>query len=145
MPPLSKMASEPQLRGVVETALYVQDLGRSREFYCRVMKLEPMVSDDRFCALRIGQQVLLLFLKGAGTASSPAPERSVPPHVGSGQLHVAFAVSKEELATWEEVLRDEGIVIESRAGWPGGGNSLYFRDPDGHLIELVTPGTWPNY
>ena len=26
-----------------------------------------------------------------------------------------------------------------------GGESLYFRDPDGHLLELVTPGLWPNY
>ncbi|HWQ03343.1 MAG TPA: glyoxalase, partial [Candidatus Nitrosotenuis sp.] len=26
-----------------------------------------------------------------------------------------------------------------------GGRSIYFRDPDGHSLELVTPGVWPNY
>jgi hypothetical protein len=29
--------------------------------------------------------------------------------------------------------------------WPEGSTSIYFRDPDGHLLELVTPGLWPNY
>ena len=29
--------------------------------------------------------------------------------------------------------------------WPRGGESLYFRDPDGHLVELATPGLWANY
>jgi catechol 2,3-dioxygenase-like lactoylglutathione lyase family enzyme len=29
--------------------------------------------------------------------------------------------------------------------WPRGGESIYFRDPDGHLVELATPGLWDNY
>ena len=40
----------------------------------------------------------------------------------------------------------DGIIeIESRVTWPGGGTSLYFRDPEGHLLELLTPGVWQIY
>jgi len=37
------------------------------------------------------------------------------------------------------------VAIEGRSHWPQGAESLYFRDPDGHLLEVVTPGIWPNY
>jgi len=42
-------------------------------------------------------------------------------------------------------LREHGIAIESTITWPRGGTSIYFRDPDGHLLELVTPGIWDIY
>jgi catechol 2,3-dioxygenase-like lactoylglutathione lyase family enzyme len=42
-------------------------------------------------------------------------------------------------------LKSRGIAIEEVKQWERGGKSLYFRDPDGHLLELVTPGCWPNY
>lgn len=140
------MAQTPQIRGVLETSLYVENLERSAEFYHRVLGFEPMISDERFCALKAGsQQVLLLFRKGACNTASATPGGVIPPHDGSGQLHLAFAISKEDLGYWEEELRQKGIAIESRVEWPRGGRSLYFRDPDGHLVELVTPGTWPIY
>jgi catechol 2,3-dioxygenase-like lactoylglutathione lyase family enzyme len=60
-------------------------------------------------------------------------------------LHVAFAVSAEELADWDSRLAQHGVAIEGRMEWPAGGRSLYFRDPDRHLIELATPGLWAIY
>ena len=35
--------------------------------------------------------------------------------------------------------------LEGRTEWPRGGVSVYFRDPDGHLLELATPGLWEGY
>ena len=38
-----------------------------------------------------------------------------------------------------------GVAIEGRNDWERGGRSIYFRDPDGHLLELATPGLWSIY
>ena len=131
-----------RIRGVVETALYVDDVGRSKDFYERVFGFGAMVQDSRICAMNVAPgHVLLLFRKGASTD----PVTQFPTHDGDGNLHFAFAVDKEELQPWEEKLVAAGVAIESRKDWPLGGRSIYFRDPDGHLGELVTPGTWANY
>ena len=42
-------------------------------------------------------------------------------------------------------LTEANVAIEGRTKWPRGGESIYFRDPDGHLLELATPGLWPGY
>jgi catechol 2,3-dioxygenase-like lactoylglutathione lyase family enzyme len=73
------------------------------------------------------------------------PGGIIPPHGGSGSLHFAFAIRAEDVRAWEQRLADAGIAIESRVRWELGGESLYFRDPDNHLLELATPGTWPSY
>jgi integrase len=46
---------------------------------------------------------------------------------------------------WETHLASRGVVIEGRNDWERGGRSIYFRDPDGHLLELATPGLWSVY
>ncbi len=37
------------------------------------------------------------------------------------------------------------FAIEGATSWSRGGRSIYFRDPDGHLLELATPGLWSVY
>lgn len=59
----------PALTGVLETALYVDDLPRAVAFYQDVFDLKPMIIDERICALDVaGKQVLLLFKRGASRA-----------------------------------------------------------------------------
>lgn len=140
----------PRLSGVMETSLYVADLDRAAAFYRDLFGLETFVQDRRMAALGLpGGAVLLLFAAGATDAPSPAPASSpggtvIPAHGGSGALHLCFAVPWGELAAWERYLAGAGIAVESRVRWPRGGSSVYFRDPDGHSIELATPGLWPN-
>ncbi|GAC1035262.1 hypothetical protein thsps117_00190 [Pseudomonas sp. No.117] len=62
-----------------------------------------------------------------------------------GCQHLALAITAAELDDWATHLAGAGVAIEERTQWPRGATSLYFRDPDGHLLELVTPGLWPNY
>lgn len=136
----------PAIRDLKETALYVDDLARAKKFYCDVLGLEALVTDERFCALNVGgRHVLLLFLRGASLGETVVPGGVIPPHDGSGPVHAGFAVHAEELAEWEAHLRDQGVEILSETQWPRGGRSIYFRDPDGHLLELLTPGVWTIY
>ncbi|MDJ0390629.1 VOC family protein [Roseomonas sp. E05] len=136
----------PPLGGVLETSLYVDDLPRARTFYEEVLGLRPMVVDERIAAYPAAPgSVLLLFQRGTTGTPVELPGGVIPPHDGSGHLHYAFAVAPEQLAAWQAHLEARGIVIEGRVDWPRGSRSLYFRDPDGNLVELATPGLWKNY
>ena len=130
----------PTVEGILETSLYVGDLSRSVRFYQELFDF-PVISDfgERGCAMRAGpRQVLLLFKKGASRNISS-------PHDGDGELHLAFAIPAAALAGWESRLAEMSIPIEERTTWERGGTSLYFRDPDRHLLELASPGVWSVY
>lgn len=130
----------PNSRGILESSLYVSDVTRSVRFYEEIFGFH-IISDfgERGCALQAGErQVLLLFKKGGS--------RLIPtPHDGDGELHVAFAIPASDLANWEAWLGKKGIVIEEKRAWDRGGQSIYFRDPDRHLLEIATPGVWSIY
>ena len=131
----------PTITGVLETSLYVDDLDKSAEFFVRLFGFDVMVGDARIRALRVKDgQVLLLFKRGASLTMD-----QFPTHDGSGPLHLAFSIPATEFDAWEVKLKSQGIAIEEVKQWERGGKSLYFRDPDNHLLELVTPGCWPNY
>ena len=136
----------PQIKRILETALYVEDLERSESFYQSIFEFEVLFSDQRLCAMSVlNQQVLLLFLKGASTVATVIPGGVIPPTDGDGQMHLAFAIEPSELTRWEKWLAENNVEIESTVKWERGGTSLYFRDPDGNLLELATPGLWAIY
>jgi catechol 2,3-dioxygenase-like lactoylglutathione lyase family enzyme len=135
-----------RLDAVIETSLYVDDLDRAARFYEDVLGLGVLTADRRFRAYDVGgRSVLLVFRRGETLETVRMPGGTIPPHDGHGPLHMAFAVSGEALPDWEERLRRHGIAIEGRTDWSRGGHSIYFRDPDGHLLELATPGLWAIY
>ena len=72
------------------------------------------------------------------------PGGVIPGHGTSGVHHFAFSIRSEDYADWKGRLEAEGIV-ESEVSWPGGAKSLYFRDPDRHLLEIASPGVWSIY
>jgi catechol 2,3-dioxygenase-like lactoylglutathione lyase family enzyme len=47
-----------------------------------------------------------------------------------------------EVIAWRAKLAEQGIEIISEVRPEQGGISLYFHDPDGHVIELATPSIW---
>ena len=130
----------PKTEGVLESSLYVAEVARSAQFYQRIFGFRVISDfDGRGCAMEAGnRQVLLLFKKGASRAIQS-------PHDGDGELHLAFAIPAVGLASWEAWLAENGIAVEEKRRWRLGGQSLYFRDPDRHLIELATPGVWSIY
>jgi catechol 2,3-dioxygenase-like lactoylglutathione lyase family enzyme len=134
----------PPIAGVLETAIYVADLPRARRFYEDVLGLGAVFSDDRLAAYAVGRSVLLVFLRGASTEVMTMPGGIIPPHDGAGRIHFALSIAAADLPAWAAHLAAHGVAEEGRTVWPRGGTSLYFRDPDGHLAELATPGIWPN-
>ena len=115
----------PKLNSVLETALYVDDLDRAKGFYEAVLDLPLLRADHRMCAFDVGgKSVLLLFRRGASAETMTMPGGTIPPHDGHGPLHMAFAVSAEDLPAWEERLRERGIAVEGRTSWARGGHSV---------------------
>jgi len=136
----------PQLNGVLETSLYVDDVERSKNFYQRVFGFQPMEGDHRIWAMSIeGKSVLLLIKKGSSIEPHRSSSGLIPGTDGQGTLHLTFSIPAGELDAWEKWLATHGVAIESKVRWERGGSSLYFRDPDNHLLEVATPGVWAIY
>ena len=136
----------PKIDGILETSLYVCDMERSVAFYSKVIGLDVMMTSPRLTAFDAGQAgVLLVFERGSTAEDIPTKGGVVPGHEGEGRLHMAFKISAGELEPWREYLTRSGVSVYSEVVWPAGGTSLYFHDPDGHVIELATPGLWANY
>ena len=131
----------PPIHRVLETALYVEDTERARAFYADVLGLRALSPGDRLSALDAGGgSVLLLFRRGATEEGVRFGGGWIPPHGATGRSHFALAIEADDLERWRVRLRAHGIEVESEVRWPRGGTSLYFRDPDGHLLEISQAG-----
>lgn len=136
----------PRINGLLETALYVEDMARSVAFFRDILMLSPMLQSDRLTAFDAGGQgVLLIFKRGASAADMRSSNGIVVGHDGSGPLHMAFAIAEDSYDEWHRHLADAGVKIRGEMNWQRGGRSLYFEDPDGHVLEMATPGLWPTY
>ena len=140
------MPDAPRISRQLESSLYVADPDASAAFYQRVFGFEALLREDRMVGLAVpGGSVLLLFRRGGSVEPSPVPGGVIPPHDGDGTLHLCFAIPLAELDAWDRHLAVLGIPVESRVVQSRGGTSLYFRDPDGHSLEVAVPGLWATY
>ncbi len=127
-----------KINKIKETCLYVRSLSQSKDFYNGLLQF-PVIGEveERHVFFRAGGSVLLCFI-----AEAAAQSVKLPPHHGSGHLHLAFEVSKERYATTKAQIEQAGINIEQEFDWGKGFLSFYFRDPDNHLLEVVMEGMW---
>lgn len=129
----------PTVEAVVETAIYATDLGAAEAFYAHVLGL-PVIGREagRHVFFRVGAaNVLLVFNADATLAGG-----MLPAHGSRGPGHFALGIPAASLGEWRDHLGACGLTIEKEVTWPLGGRSLYFRDPAGNSVELVTPGVW---
>jgi catechol 2,3-dioxygenase-like lactoylglutathione lyase family enzyme len=129
---------------ILESALYVKDLDAAETFYAEVLGLDRIAKVcGRHVFFRCGAGVLLLFNAEATRQAPPAGARlPVPPHGAEGEGHLCFASTAAEIENWQAHLKEHGVGIEADFEWPGGGRSIYFRDPSGNSLEFAEPRIW---
>ncbi len=127
------------IHAVIETAIYVDDLDQGEAFYGDVLGLPVLGKEPgRHVFFRVGtSNVLLAFLAEATLRGD-----QLPAHGAKGPGHFALGIDAGDLDAWRKRLTEKGVGIEKETDWPRGGKSIYFRDPAGNSIELVTPGIW---
>jgi catechol 2,3-dioxygenase-like lactoylglutathione lyase family enzyme len=127
------------IKAVIETAIYVDDLNEAEGFYRGILGLQVIGKEPgRHIFFQVGEaSVLLAFL-----AEATLKGDQLPPHGASGPGHFALGIEAESLDVWRKLLQSHGVAIEKEVEWPRGGKTLYFRDPAGNSVELVTPGVW---
>jgi catechol 2,3-dioxygenase-like lactoylglutathione lyase family enzyme len=121
-----------KLEGLDHLVLTVADLGRTIDFYTRVLGMREVTFSEGRKALAFGRQKLNLHV--AGREFAPRAKTPVP-----GSADLCFIATTPLSAAMAHV-RDCGVAIEEgpvpRTGAQGAMTSFYLRDPDGNLIEV---------
>jgi len=135
----SHASAPPAIETIVETAIYADDLDRLESFYSNLLGLPVLGREkDRHVFFRVGSGSVLLAFKPESTLKGDV----LPAHGAKGPGHFAMGIRADLLDSWRQHLLASGVAIEKEVQWPRGGQSIYFRDPVGNLVELVTPGVW---
>jgi catechol 2,3-dioxygenase-like lactoylglutathione lyase family enzyme len=112
----------------------VSDWDRSNTFYRDVVGAELIELDRGRWAYRVGRQQLNVH----GPGATPQPVAADPVRPGNSDLCLVWDGTAEEAA---DHLRARGVEIVDgpveRLGARGAGTSVYFRDPDGALLEFI--------
>jgi catechol 2,3-dioxygenase-like lactoylglutathione lyase family enzyme len=128
-----------KIKAVIETAIYVDDLDKAEDFYQTILGLPVMGKEPgRHVFFQVGEASILLAFLAEATLKGD----HLPPHGTTGPGHFALGIEADSFTAWRKLLQDHRIIIEKEVEWPRGGKSIYFRDPAGNSVELVTPGVW---
>jgi catechol-2,3-dioxygenase len=131
-----------KINKIVETCIYSSDLGSMKKFYVDILGL-PLVEEekDKLIFLKAGKSMLLVF----NPARTSIDNEKLPTHGAAtppASVHFAMEIEGQDYHRWKELLAKNNIPIEKQVDWEEA-KSLYFRDPAGNLVELITPGEWP--
>ena len=132
-----------KIKKVIETCIYSSDLGSMKNFYAGILGL-PVIQEeqDKLIFLKAGKSMLLIFdplRTKANNDSLPTHGTLTPP----SSIHFAMEIEEQEYHASKQLLTDNNIAIEKEVNWNSDAKSIYFRDPAGNLVELITPGGWP--
>lgn len=117
-----------KVTGIDHVVIYASDLSRSRGFYTGLLGMSVAFENDRQCFMHCGNgQMVALF---------DARSYGVDLAAGRELNHMAMRLEAGEYSEVKARLEAEGCVVHGR---PGDENCLYFEDPDGHRLQVLTP------
>jgi catechol-2,3-dioxygenase len=132
-----------KIKKVVETCIYSSDLESMKNFYAGILGLSVIQEErDKLIFLKAGKSMLLIFdpmRTSATNGSLPAHGALTPP----SSIHFALEIEEQEYHASKQLLVNNNITIEKEVNRDSHAKSIYFRDPAGNLVELLTPGGWP--
>lgn len=141
---LIAIIQDMRIQKILETCIYAEDLEAAAGFYGEMLELEQISREEnRHIFYKCGDGMLLIFNPShTSTEQTFVNGSPVPLHGAKGPGHLALAVKEHDIPKWKERLISYDIEIESEVNWPNGCKSIYFRDPSGNSVELVSPGLW---
>jgi catechol 2,3-dioxygenase-like lactoylglutathione lyase family enzyme len=126
------MQALSQIRQIDYTVIYARDLDAMRHFYETVMEFPLLRTlSDRWFEYRVGSTTLALTPHDGRRFSDP------PPAQGSLSLQMAFRVPPQAVADCSAALDAKGVtLISPLTDHPWGHRTIFFRDPDGNVLEI---------
>lgn len=119
------------IRSLDYTVIFARQMPALREFYGTTLGF-PLHKElgPQWVEYRVGSTILALTERGM-VFDDPAPP------IGALSLQLAFRVAPGEVATCAATLAARGVhIISGPTDQPWGHRTLFFRDPDGNVLEI---------
>ncbi|WP_176086654.1 VOC family protein [Martelella sp. HB161492] len=131
------------IAGILESALYVDDLDAAEAFYGGILGLTKIAAQaNRHIFFKAGSGVLLIFNPEETAIPAPSGALPVPPHGAKGAGHLCFTLEGDDFAALRARLEEHAVPVEADFRWPNGARSVYFRDPAGNSLECAEKRLW---
>ena len=118
------------IRAVDYTVIFVRDMTAMRAFYEDILGFPLLREFTGWFEYQIGPNTLALARPSRTKSDAPLPK-------GSAALQLAFKVSPSEVdACADELVRKGVSLLSPPTDQPFGHRTLFFRDPDGNLLEV---------
>ena len=115
-----------KVTGIDHVVLHVRDLEKAKRFYMDLLGFTVAHESSWQSFLRCGTQQVALFQMRDGSDI----------HAGSEMNHMALRLESGEYEEVKAILEAAGCEVHGR---PGDDRCLYFQDPDGHRLQVLTP------
>jgi catechol 2,3-dioxygenase-like lactoylglutathione lyase family enzyme len=115
-----------EANGIDHIVLHCKDVARSKKFYTEILGMTVYRDGGGQVFMHAGGQGVALF-EHVGAAPAAA---------GGDLNHLALNVAQGTYETLKAELERHGVTVTGR---PGEDHCIYFRDPDGHRLQLVIP------
>ena len=119
------------IRAIDYTVIFVREMAAMRCFYEEILRFSPTRElSAGWIEYQIGGNTLALARPGRTAKDVPTP-------AGSASLQLAFKVAADDVDRCaDELVRHCVDLLEPPTNQPFGHRTLFFRDPDGNLLEV---------